>query len=87
MGALIRDLDDVLWALETVRSEGRIFLFFAFDNRPSHSAVLDFLASSSGWIDSLSASTGVFSLVFAHWWTSIEWDTTERLFWLDEERP
>ncbi len=83
MGIIVRNSDDIAWALGTVPPEGRIFCFFAFDDRPSHSVVLEFLADSIEWIDALSANAGIFSLVFSRKWQEIVNPPT----WMYMEQP
>src|SRR5215831_6387460 len=71
MGMMVRNFADILWALESVPKEGRVFCFFAFDDRPSYKEVLDFLTNSRYWIDSLSVNAGIRTLFFCKKWSEI----------------
>lgn len=60
----VRGYHDIAKAIEDVPPEGRLFCFFAFDERPSHRVVLNFLEDSREWLDHQSADSGIFTLVF-----------------------
>jgi hypothetical protein len=68
---MVRQYEDVIHAIKSVPREGGLFCFFAFDDRQSHQAVLDFLTDSRHWVDSLSSNAGIRTLFFGSKWSEI----------------
>src|SRR4051794_21631773 len=68
MGTFVRNFDDIRRAILTVPPGRRLFCFFAFDERPSHQAFLDFLLESKQWIDNISAKSGIFTFFLHRTW-------------------
>jgi len=83
MGMLVRNSDEIRIAIQTVPPGRRLFCFFAFDERPSHQAFLDFLLESKEWIDDISANSGIFTFFFHSTWECI----TDVPGWMGCERP
>ena len=72
MGIYVRRFEDVYQAIEMVPPEGRLFCFFAIDDRPSHRELLRFLESCRDWIDHLSAASGIYSFLPASKWSELK---------------
>ena len=83
MAGFVQNYGDIIAAIENVPHAGKRFLFFAFDERPSHRVVLDFLIDSADWLDHLSSSSGVFTLSFARKWVFEDtkiWRFSQRIY-------
>ena len=72
MGIYVRRFEDVYRAIEMVPPEGRLFCFFAIDDRPSHRELLSVLEYCLHWIDDLSATSGIYSFLPASRWSKLK---------------
>ena len=88
---IVENFQHVLDALIYRPPPSKLFCFFAFDERPSHRVVLDFLSDAAYWIDHLSAQSGVRSIIVAEKWSGPvgrrKASVKNPFEWLPMERP